>query len=229
MGKYYKAKEFKESFNEIISELGISQNFKENPAFKIVIKDLLNKIPSYDGKMEEFDCFKLEDGKIYFEYNKLPENKKTTFQIFAPNADTIIYKSLVETNNLESPNKEFEEINITNDKFNFITEVTNSACLFKTDNPNKCINISHARKSKFTSDGIMMSKEAKFFNTEFDSKLEFAKEDAALFIPKSAFDGLRIIQDGYNRKEEIIRDKFDTHLHYNLWIAQKLCLWQKKK
>lgn len=220
---YYNGLELIENFNEKISNLGIDPNFKENPAYekavyhiRYSIYNMLLEMFSHIGDAKFLSVHE-EEGKISFDYQKPTEGKKWSVSILSPNPEALIYISCKEDDKMsidgQYAKEKFVLENVaTMDKSTgSVTLIENSS---RVDNkecsPNRCNNRTSASREIFSSDGISVRKEMKWFPSALlDNDFEHVPIDSVLYIPRQAFD-FGQFRDMYVLSELYLREKLDT-------------------
>lgn len=231
----YNVRELKENLGQKISELGIDERLKENPAFEVLIGNIQNLInqSNMDNFTEQYVTISEENGRISFEYNS-HENGKYSFALFKSewprglhSESEVICQVTKEKSNFVKgvpypiQEKEVIEERAVVDKFGFVTHDTNKSKLSNIP-PNgieHCMNIESkyctesADRQIYTSDGVMIEKAFKsYVDRYFDSHVSIDKmhANAMLMGPRSVLDGGDWYSNDYDYGMKMYRDKFDT-------------------
>ena len=214
----YSVSELRNKIVEKMLSLGVSEKFKDNPAFSSV----LSEIDSLIGTMNIMgDSDKVmvtqEDGKISFEYTSKGDETKYSMSIGCSKTDEF---SCIKTEEKKPwmsnagsmvRQKEIIEKHAIISKEGFITLTTNSASLDDIDcQRGQCNNSVSSCQCYYTNDGVMREKEYKLFGRgPLGEDIAKAKVNSALLIARESF-GTGFWNNRYRYREKLLRDKFDT-------------------
>lgn len=220
---YYSGLELIENFNEKISNLGIEPSFKENSAYEVAVNkiyrlthDMICEIfPHLENA--KFLSVHEEGGKISFDYQRETEGKKWSISISRPNPETLVCISCREDDKIIRNGKRVKEKFVleevaTMDKSTGSVTLTENYARVDNEgcNSNRCNNRTSASREIFSSDGISVRKEMKWFPSALlDNDFEHVPIDSVLYIPRQAFD-FGQFRDMYVLSELYLREKLDT-------------------
>ncbi len=217
--KYYTLEELSKNLGNYIASLGVNQQFLDQPVYESVVKEIGRVTGGSNLDRETKDIqVKEENGYISFEYTCDGGKKKTVSISAGPDA---IYCTRWEDGYGYKTDKGYMQEKMGTrfvakiDKNDWVT-IENADVIVRS-NPEdyrKCKATTHAKKSEYTNDGIMLrSVEKNFSNRPITSPFNEIGSDAAFWLAKQAFD-INTIANNYDSKVILTRDKFDTAKAY---------------
>lgn len=216
--EHYSVSELRDKIVEKVSSLGISEKFKDNPAFSSVLAEFDSLIGTMNI-MSDSDKVMVtqEEGRISFEYTSKADGTKYSMDISCSNPDKFSCIKIVEKKPWMSNSgsmvrqKEIIEKQVVISKKGFITLTTNSSGLDDIDcQRGKCNNCVSSEQCDYTDSGVMMDREYKLYGVgPLDEDIAKAKVNSALLIAREAF-GNGFWSNRYSYKDILRRDKFDT-------------------
>lgn len=215
----YNVKELRDNLVEKVIALGISEKFKDNPAFSAALTKIVVAISRMNmGVAEENVQVNQKDGKISFSWTS-EIGYKYSMTIECHNPETFTCTTIEEEPPYLGNNGQriiektiTEDIATINERSGFITLTTNGASINNVDCNNNQHNTSTwATQAYYTPEGVMRDRKDKIFAevpNMFGSIERAGIEN--LIIPREAFSPGSPYYDNYEIRQYLQRERLDT-------------------